>query len=264
MRDDLAGLDDQALAAALATLAGARLLQVRAEVGHSDRFALKDAGDTAAHDLLLSLLAQARPGDVVLSEEGSGESGRGGVGRLSADRVWIIDPLDGTREFSEAGRGDWAVHVALWERAADELTAGAVGLPVRGITLSAADVEVPAPHAGAPRLVVSRSRPPAVALAAAEALGAELIPMGSAGAKIAAVILGEAEAYVHGGGQYEWDSAAPVAVARAAGLFTSRLDGSPLRYNQPDVRLPDLIVCLPELAKTVLSVTRGRAGEGAL
>ena len=254
---ELAGLDDHALAAALATRAGARLLEVRAEVGHADRSALKDAGDTAAHDLLLALLAQARPGDVVLSEEGSGESGRRGMDRLSAERVWILDPLDGTREFSEEGRGDWAVHVALWERAADGLTAAAVGLPSRGMTLSAADVDPPKPHRGPPRLVVSRSRPPAVALAVAEALAAELVPMGSAGAKIAAVILGEAEAYVHGGGQYEWDSAAPVAVARAAGMFTSRLDGSPLRYNQTDVRLPDLIVCRPELSAQILAVTAG-------
>ncbi len=253
----LADLDDHGLAAALATRAGTRLLQVRLEVGHADGRRLKDAGDTAAHDLLLELLADARPGDAVLSEEGAGESGRRGLERLEADRVWILDPLDGTREFSEEGRGDWAVHVALWERVADTLTAGAVALPARGMTLSAADIDPPKPHDGPPRLVVSRTRPPAVALAVAEALAAELLPMGSAGAKIAAVVLGEADAYVHGGGQYEWDSAAPVAVARAAGLFTSRLDGSPLRYTQPDVRLPDLVVCRPELADAILAVTAG-------
>ena len=113
------------------------------------------------------------------------------------------------------------------------------------------------PRASRPRrVVVSRTRPPPVAEPVAAALDAELVTMGSAGAKTAAVLLGEADAYVHAGGQYEWDSAAPVAVARAAGLYTSRIDGSPLEYNRPDPLLPDVVVCRPEYAKAVLAVTQ--------
>src|SRR5262249_22184125 len=213
--------------------------------------------------------------------------------RLSASRVWIVDPLDGTREFGEPGRTDWAVHVALWERGSvrsrrassgirgsvrsrrassgirgsvrsrrassginGELTAGAAALTARGRTLTTADP--PASPAGRPgdgrmRLVVSRTRPPGFMARLAGKTGAELVPLGSAGAKAAAVICGDAEAYVHSGGQYEWDSAAPVAVALAAGLHASRIDGSPLRYNQEDVLLPDLLVCRPELAGRVLA-----------
>jgi 3'(2'), 5'-bisphosphate nucleotidase len=159
--------------------------------------------------------------------------------------------LDGTREFSE-GRADWAVHVALWERG--ELAAGAVALPAQFVTLDTGTPPVlPSPSPGPVRLVVSRTRPPALVEALAQALGGELVPMGSAGAKAMAVVQGEVDAYVHGGGQYEWDSAAPVAVARAAGLHTSRLDGSPLRYNRADPLLPDLIVCRPELAERLLA-----------
>ena len=165
--------------------------------------------------------------------------------------MWIIDPLDGTREFSELDRADWAVHVALWQRG--DLTAGAVALPAERITLSTGQPPVvPARPAGPVRLAVSRSRPPALVEGLAEQLGAELVAMGSAGVKAMSVVRGVTDAYVHGGGQYEWDSAAPVAVARAAGLHTSRLDGSPLRYNQPDPYLPDLLICRPELADRLL------------
>ncbi|MDT5126377.1 MAG: 3(2), 5-bisphosphate nucleotidase, partial [Mycobacterium sp.] len=173
--------------------------------------------------------------------------------RLTAQRVWIVDPLDGTREFSELGRDDWAVHVALWE--SGELVAGAVALPAQGVTLATPDVAAPPAVPVTPRIVVSRTRPPAVALAVRDALDGTLVEMGSAGAKVASVVQGLADVYVHAGGQYEWDSAAPVAVARAAGLYTSRIDGSPLIYNRADPLLPDLIVCRPELAHAVLAVT---------
>jgi 3'(2'), 5'-bisphosphate nucleotidase len=167
--------------------------------------------------------------------------------------VWIVDPLDGTREFSELGRQDWAVHVALWQSGV--LVAGAVALPAQGVTLATPDPTPPPAYAGEPRIVVSRTRPPAIALQVRDHLNGTLVEMGSAGAKVAAVIQGLADVYVHAGGQYEWDSAAPVAVARAAGLHTSRIDGSPLEYNRPDPLLPDLVVCRPEYADAVLAVT---------
>ena len=238
--------DDHAVAAALATAAGRRLMEIRTQIGFADAAALRSAGDQGAQDLLAEQLARLRPEDSVLSEEA-----RDDPARLEASRVWIIDPLDGTREFSEAGRTDWAVHVALWVKG--ELVAGAVALPGREITLCTPDVTAPQPDpARRLRLVVSRTRPPAEAHQVAASLDAELVPLGSAGAKVSAVILGEADAYVHGGGQYEWDSAAPVTVAVAAGLHASRLDGSALVYNRPDPYLPDLLVCRPELAKPVL------------
>jgi 3'(2'), 5'-bisphosphate nucleotidase len=218
----------------------------------------------------------------VLSEEGADDRAR-----LAARRVWIVDPLDGTREFGEPGRTDWAVHVALWQ--AGELTAGAVALPAEDRVLStwqAADrtshegnfaaptgtAKRPLPPAetgtaGAAdhrplRLVVSRSRPPAFVARLAAGLGAVEVPMGSAGAKAAAVITGHADAYVHSGGQYEWDSAAPVAVARAVGLHTSRIDGSPLRYNQSDPTLPDILICLAELAPRLLGAIAAAMNGG--
>ena len=237
--------DDHALAAWLAETAGRRLLEVREE-GLEGR-ELKDAGDRAAHDLLMGLLAEHRPGDAVLSEEGKDDKAR-----LAADRVWIVDPLDGTREFSEVPRDDWAVHVALWERG--DLTAGAVAQPAIGETFSTGRPPVVPPRtAERPRIAVSRSRPPEFVHALAEELDAELVAMGSAGVKVISVARDITDAYVHSGGQYEWDSAAPVAVARAAGLFTSRIDGTPLQYNQDDVYLPDLIVCRPELADRIVA-----------
>ena len=239
---------DHEVAAALATEAGELLLRVREELADATAAERKDAGDKRSHDFLMDALAKARPGDAVLSEEGADDKVR-----LGAERVWIVDPLDGTREFSELGREDWAVHVALWQ--SGELVAGAVALPAQGVTLATPDVAPPPPPPGAPRIVVSRTRPPAIALAVRDALGGTLVEMGSAGAKVASVVQGIADAYVHAGGQYEWDSAAPVAVARAAGLHTSRIDGSPLVYNQSDVLLPDLVVCRPELAAAVLAVT---------
>ena len=239
--------DDHAFAAWAATVAGERLTQVRAE-GLEGR-ALKDAGDLAAHDLLMALCAAHRPGDAVMSEES--KASIASEDRLSADRVWIIDPLDGTREFSEPPREDWAVHVALWQDG--ELVAGAVAQPGLGTTFhTGAPPLVPPRSSARPRIVVSRSRPPAFVERMAEEIGADLVPMGSAGAKVISVVRDVSDAYVHAGGMYEWDSAAPVAVARAAGLHTSRIDGSPLVYNQEDVWLPDLVVCRPELADTIL------------
>ena len=243
-------MTDHELAALLAAEAGRLLLDVRAEFADAAAQDRKDAGDKRSHDFLMAALVAERPDDAVLSEEGVDDPVR-----LSAQRVWIVDPLDGTREFSELDRTDWAVHVALWE--AGELVAGAVALPAQDVTLATPSVAAPPSAPAVPRIVVSRTRPPAVALEVKEALGGELVEMGSAGAKVASVVQGLSDVYVHAGGQYEWDSAAPVAVARAAGLHTSRIDGSPLVYNQRDSKLPDLIVCRPELAEAVLAVTAG-------
>jgi 3'(2'), 5'-bisphosphate nucleotidase len=240
--------DDHVLAAWLASTAGQRLLEVR-ESGLVGR-ELKDAGDLAAHDLLVALLAQHRPADAVLSEEG-----RDDKRRLSSPRVWIVDPLDGTREFSEPPRDDWAVHVALWEDGG--LTAGAVAQPALGETFHTGQPPVVPPRTSArPRIAVSRTRPPAFVEALAAEIDADLVPMGSAGVKVISVVRGLTDAYVHAGGQYEWDNAAPVAVARSAGLFCSRVDGSELRYNQDDVSLPDLVVCRSELSDQILEFVR--------
>jgi 3'(2'), 5'-bisphosphate nucleotidase len=245
---DPAALDDHALASWLATTAGTRLLEVREE-GLEGR-ELKDAGDRAAHELLMDLIAQARPDDSVLSEEGKDDKRR-----LDARRVWIVDPLDGTREFSEPPRDDWAVHVALWEDG--ELTAGAVAQPALHQTFDTGEPPVVPPRSSErPRIAVSRTRPPAFVEALAAEIDAELVPMGSAGVKVISVVRDVTDAYVHAGGQYEWDNAAPVAVARAAGLFCSRVDGSELRYNQDDDSLPDLIVCRPELSEQILDYVR--------
>jgi 3'(2'), 5'-bisphosphate nucleotidase len=241
-------LDDHALAAWLASTAGQRLLEVR-EGGLVGR-ELKDAGDRAAHELLVALLAQHRPADAVLSEEGADDKRR-----LGSHRVWIVDPLDGTREFSEPPRDDWAVHVALWEDG--ELTAGAVAQPALGETFSTGQPPVVPPRTSTrPRIAVSRTRPPAFVAALAAEMDAVLVPMGSAGVKVISVVRDITDAYVHAGGQYEWDNAAPVAVARSAGLFCSRVDGSELRYNQDDVSLPDLVVCRPELSDQILEFVR--------
>ena len=245
---DPSDLDDHALAAWLAEAAGERLLEVRRKglVGRE----LKDAGDQAAQEVLARLLAEHRPHDAVLSEEAADDKAR-----LTAARVWIIDPLDGTREFSEPPRDDWAVHVALWQDG--DLTAGAVAQPALGETFDTGHPPVVPPRTGSrPRIAVSRTRPPAFVEALAAEIDAELVPMGSAGVKVMSVVRDVTDAYVHAGGQYEWDNAAPVAVARAAGLFCSRVDGSELRYNQDDVSLPDLIVCRPELAEPILAFVR--------
>jgi 3'(2'), 5'-bisphosphate nucleotidase len=241
-------MTDHDLAARLATEAGRLLLDVRDELADATASERKAAGDKRSHDFLMEALSAERPGDAVLSEEGIDDPVR-----LSADRVWIVDPLDGTREFSELGRHDWAVHVALWH--SGDLVAGAVTLPAQRITLATPDVAPPPPAPKTARIVVSRTRAPAIALAVRDALNGTLVEMGSAGAKAASIVAGLADVYVHAGGQYEWDNAAPVAVARAAGLHASRIDGSVLKYNRQDPLLPDLVICRPELADAVLAVT---------
>jgi 3'(2'), 5'-bisphosphate nucleotidase len=244
--------DDHALARDLATEAGALLLRLRADRGFGDLKALRDAGDRESHVYLTEALARQRPDDAVLSEEGKDD-----LARLQAERVWIIDPLDGTREYAEEGRADWAVHVALWERS--ELTAGAVALPAQGRTLSTAEpIELADVDTGHIRVAVSRTRPPEFLRRFTDHVDAdvELVPIGSAGAKVAAVLIGEVDAYIHAGGQYEWDSAAPVAVAHASGAHASRIDGSSLTYNRDDPNLPDILVCHPELAPTLLAGIR--------
>lgn len=248
-------VDDHELARTLAEEAGRLLLDLRQRL-HADGAApqeLKAEGDRQSNELILTRLAAERPGDAILSEEGRGDEGpEGASARVDADRVWIIDPLDGTREFSEPPRPDWAVHVALVSNGSP--IAGAVALPAQRRTLSTSPAAPtpPAPPAR-PRVIVSRTRPPAIATYLAAAIDGDLVEMGSAGAKAAAVVLGAADVYPHAGGQYEWDSCAPVAVAHAAGLWTSRLDGSPLVYNNPDPYLPDLLVCHPALTDRVRS-----------
>jgi 3'(2'), 5'-bisphosphate nucleotidase len=248
---DALSLSDGALAAQLAESAGRILLEVRASGMFAGK-ALGAAGDAVANRFLVDALRLQRPDDGLLSEEAKDTPER-----LGKSRVWIIDPLDGTREFSEE-RPDWAVHVGL---AVDgSATVGAVALPGLGGAVLRSDRPTPLhSHEGKPRLLVSRTRPAPEALAVAEALSGELVPMGSAGAKAMAVVSGQAEIYLHSGGQYEWDNCAPVAVAQAHGLHCSRIDGSPLLYNNPDTYLPDLLICRPEWAKPVLAAVAERA-----
>ena len=264
---------DAEIAAQAASLAGELLLQLRrgtATDTPTDSEALRTAGDRDANRAIMNLLANERPEDSLLSEEAADDPRR-----LIAERVWIIDPLDGTREFGEqdsAGvwRDDFAVHVALWERG-HGLTLGVVGLPARGVIYSSdARTVVPPSPAGPLRIAVSRTRPPSFIAALESAGNAKLLPMGSAGVKVMAVVSGEADAYIHAGGQYQWDSAAPVAVALAAGLVATRLDGSPLKYNVPELLLPDLVVCHPDRADEVRALLDaagfgldGASGAGA-
>jgi 3'(2'), 5'-bisphosphate nucleotidase len=236
--------NDASCAEYLAARAGALLLQLRDQVLAG---AVTDA-DVQADLLITGLLREARPADAVLSEELS----RDDPSRLRAQRVWIVDPLDGTREYGEAGRTDWAVHVALAERGT--LTAGAVALPASDQLWSTAGGSVATPDRPVRRITVSRSRPAAWASALATELGADLVPMGSAGAKAMAVVTGDVDAYVHDGGQYEWDSAAPAAVAAHYGLHVSRVDGSALTYNQVTPWLPDILVCPPSAAVSMLAI----------
>ncbi|HEU5082939.1 MAG TPA: 3'(2'),5'-bisphosphate nucleotidase CysQ [Acidimicrobiales bacterium] len=247
---------DHELARRLAQEAGELLVVLRAELVAAgvDPKELKAEGDQRSNELLLRELRAAMPdGDAILSEESRATIDD--EGRLGASRVWIIDPLDGTREFSEPPRSDWAVHVALCVDGVPEC--GAVALPALGTVLSTADPVLELPPLDVPRIVVSRTRPPAEAETVRAALGGVLVEMGSAGAKTMAILRGEVDCYPHSGGQYEWDSAAPVAVARHHGLHTSRLDGSPLVYNNADPYLPDLLVCRPELAERTLAALAG-------
>lgn len=241
----MTAISDNALAKRLAHEAGQILLSLRAEGGLAGK-ALGDAGDAAANAMLIRELQALRPDDAILSEEEQDSEAR-----LSASRVWIIDPLDGTREYSE-GRSDWAVHVAL---AVDGVAmVGAVALPSLSQTLCSDEAWPLAPSVPPLKMLVSRTRPAAEAVFVAEKLGATLLPMGSAGAKAMAVVRGEADIYLHTGGQFEWDNCAPVAVAAAAGLHVSRVDGSPLRYNNRNSYLPDLLICRKEYAEDVVKI----------
>lgn len=274
---DGSALDDHALAADLAQRAGELLLGLRARDGaFDDPKKLRDAGDRRSHEFLMAELAKARPGDAVLSEEGIDDKAR-----LTADRVWIVDPLDGTREFGEPGRTDWAVHVALWARNASadegELVAGAVALPAQNRVLAteakprttgdphaAGDLHQGERETGAQRpirMVVSRSRASDLVKEVAARIHADLIPCGSAGAKVATVVLGENDVYLHSGGFYEWDTAAPVAVARQRGFHVSRIDGNPVVYNQDNPLLPDILVCRFAIADQLLDAIREATHE---
>jgi len=248
-------LTDAALAAELAKDAGELLLTVRDEVGFYDPYDLGDAGDKRANVLILDRLHLERPADAVLSEEAVDD-----ISRVDADRVWIVDPLDGTREFSLPGRDDWAVHVALWQRSAGPdggITDAAVALPARGEVYRSDTVTAPAPQRrDRIRITASASRPPAVLDRLRDRLDIETVRIGSAGAKAMAVVRGDVDAYIHAGGQWEWDSAAPAGVVLAAGLHASRLDGSPLVYNRLDPYLPDLLMCRAELADVLLDAIR--------
>jgi 3'(2'), 5'-bisphosphate nucleotidase len=239
--------NDAQLAGELAAAAGELLLVLRNDMGFDEPDALRKEGDRRSHEFLAAALEAALPDDAVLSEEGSDDRSR-----LAADRVWIVDPLDGTLEFGEEGRTDWAVHVALWQ-AGRGITDAAVAQPSLDAVYATDDAVSPGPYSGRPVVLVSDSRPPAFAAAVTSSIDGELRTMGSAGAKAMAVVRGEADAYVHAGGQWEWDSAAPVGVARAAGLHCSRIDGSPLVYNQAHPYLPDLVICRREVADSILA-----------
>jgi 3'(2'), 5'-bisphosphate nucleotidase len=245
-------MSDADLAVHLADVAGKLLLQVRAS-GMLSLKALGKAGDATANQFLIHAIAEQRPDDGLLSEESKDTAAR-----LDKSRVWIIDPVDGTREYGEA-RTDWAVHIAL---AIDGVaTIGAVALPGLDVVLRS-DRPAPLPPAGSPlRMVVSRTRPAKEATDVAERLGAALVPMGSAGAKAMAIVRGEADIYLHSGGQFEWDSCAPVAVALGYGLYCSRIDGSPLVYNREDVYMPDLLICRKEHADRVLAEVAGAKAQ---
>ena len=239
---------DQQLASRIATQAGVMLVELRDELAIEGihYWDLKDEGDIAGHRYIMDALTQARPDDVILSEEAADNRRR-----LSAERVWIIDPIDGTNEFAEPPRYDWAIHIALWEKG--KLTVGSVALPTLGITFDADPAPIVPPSTRErPLLVTSRTRNPYCAVKGANALGCDVARLGSAGAKAMAVVMGEADIYVHDGGMYQWDSAAPSAVAAAAGLHVSRTDGSPLIYNEESLWLPDFLVCRPEFAEAAL------------
>ena len=270
-------LTDAALAAEVAAQAGELLLAMREQIGYGafdDPYSLGDAGDKRANTLILDRLHQARPHDAVLSEEAVDD-----VSRVDADRVWIVDPVDGTYEYSLPGRVDWAVHIALWQRSkhgeggtnspaagggtmspaagVGTITDAAVALPARGEVYRTDTVSPPPPRRDGPiRITASSNRPPAVLWALRDKMDIQLVRIGSAGAKAMAVVRGDVDAYIHAGGQWEWDSAAPAGVLWAAGMHASRLGGAPLVYNRRDPYLPDLLMCRPELAPLLLEEIR--------
>ena len=242
-----ASWSDVELARHLADTAGRILLELQ-QSRLFDGKSLGQAGDRTANAFIMEALAVQRPNDAVLSEEE-----KDNAERLQVSRVWIVDPLDGTREYGEV-RSDWAVHIAL--SIDGQPSIGAVALPGLGLTLCSGHPPAVPPPAKRLRMLVSRTRPAAEAVAVAKALDAELVPMGSAGAKAMAVVRGEADIYLHTGGQYEWDNCAPAAVALAAGLHVSRVDGSPLLYNNENTYLPDLLICNKSLVEQVLQALR--------
>lgn len=247
----MADESDIALASRVARLAGERLVALRQHLTErgADPHEIMDTGDRVASELISEALSSARPDDAILDEEAV-DDGR----RFVTDRVWIVDPLDGTRQYGERGRNDWAVHIALWERG--RFLAASVGLPAIGRVFDTTTASIPSLERERPRMVTSRSRAPYSAHLVASALDADAFSLGSAGAKAMAVVLGDADIYVHDGGMHQWDSAAPVGVAQASGLHTSRIDGSPLVYNQASSWLPDLLICRPEWAAPTLAAIR--------
>jgi 3'(2'), 5'-bisphosphate nucleotidase len=248
---------DHEVSRQVAAEAGRLLVELRRSVPESaDQRWLRDQGDARSHSMIMGRLAQLRPDDAILSEEGKDDQRR-----LRYRRVWVIDPLDGTREFGEPPRDDWAVHIALC--VGGEPVAGSVALPAQDRVYTTADPFPEAPAQSEPlRMVASRTRAPAIVTVLASELGADLIHMGSAGAKAMTVVAGEADIYLHAGGQYEWDSAAPVAVAMAAGLHCSRIDGSPLVYNQANPYMPDLLICKRSIADRVLALVEAYVDPG--
>jgi 3'(2'), 5'-bisphosphate nucleotidase len=246
--------DDHRIAADIAEATGVMLVELRSELVSAGvaSWRVMDEGDMRAHHFIVERLAEVRPDDAILSEEG-----RDGPARLSADRVWVVDPLDGTNEFGQPGRSDWAVHIALAIRG--EPLVGAVALPAVGVVYGTGDPPpYPPPIEGRRlRVITSRSRSSHAAAVVAHSLDADIVTLGSAGAKAMAIVAGDADIYAHSGGQYEWDNAAPAAVAMSAGLHVSRLDGSALIYNRPDPWLPDLLICRKELRDDVLTALWG-------
>ena len=243
-------LSDHVLAARLAQSAADLLVDILDDRAPAENgWRLEHLGDRRSHGFLVAELHRHRPEDAVLSEEGHDD-----LTRLDAERVWIVDPLDGSSNYGWSDQ--WAVHVGLVE--AGVPTAGAVAVPCFGRTYATDPAPEPIMSRVGPRpvVVVARSRHHIDGRLLASALGAEVLAIGSAGVKAMAVVRGEADAYVHGGGLYEWDSCAPVAVAQAAGLHASRLDGSPLEYNKADPWSPGLVICQRHIADELLEILK--------
>lgn len=240
-RTDPSAMSDLELARHLAERTGEILLAVRSDVGYGDYWDLQDAGDQAAQDFLDRELNRWRPDDAILSEEAPDD-----LARLSAERVWIIDPVDGTSAFARRGSTEWAVHIALWE--AGELVAGVVSRPATGEVFDSESARLqPLHHPDQLRITCSRSRATNFVKQVCAEVGATVVDMSSAGIKTLAVVTGEVDAYLHTGGQYQWDNAAPVAVALGAGLIATRVDGSPIVYNERSRSIDDLLICRPEV-----------------
>lgn len=268
-------MNDSELSRDVAIEAGRLLLDLRATYGDLDPAdvdtanRLRKEADRASHLLIADRISAARPDDVILSEEGKDDPAR-----LVADRVWIVDPLDGTFEFGQ-GRSDFAVHIVLWVRDAlsptgARLVASTVELPAQGLTrtdIDTPDVSFALPTDRPIRIVASRSRAPkwlpdAVAVLA-DRMGreVEVIDVGSVGAKVNEILCGRADAYVHDTGFYEWDVAAPYAVAHRYGLHASHVGGEPIRFNQDPPYVTSLLVSIPTLLDDLTSVFAEASGS---